>query len=376
MNVWYKELGFHNNPFSIKPAAFHDNLFGYEDLVARVIKSIEANKFVFIEGNYGEGKTTILKHVLRFFGGHKKVIYFSVNRVENRLQIRRLLNERYGRIGKWLDIRPKDMILLLDEVQDLDPRDVEKILKFKKEGNFRSVVFVSQKYDEKMFNKEVLKDLKHFKLEKLNENDAVKIVRKRIGDLEIISDDMIKKVFKLSNNNARMLLKNCEMLCKNAVDYGYSKVTDKIVNDFFGEVAEVKEEPKDEKIFLEFEEDEKKEVKEETEELETEQPEVKEETENSEELEKDNKEEVDGELEEEKPREELETKDVSVDEKLKLEKQEFEEHDKIDEELSRMELEENKEETVNKLENGAQKPIAAEEALAKDTEEILDKHYY
>jgi energy-coupling factor transporter ATP-binding protein EcfA2 len=361
--IWYRELGFHNNPFSIKPAAYHDKLFGYEDAVAKVIKSIEANKFVFIEGNYGEGKTTILKHVLRFFGGHKKVIYFSVNRVEKRLQIRRLLNERYGRIGRWFDIRPKDMILLLDEVQYLDPRDLEKILKFKNEGHFKSVVFVGQKYEEKNFPEEVKKNLKHFKLEKLNENDAVNIVRKRIGDLELLSDEIIKKIFVLSDKNARTMLKNCEQICKNAVDYGAEKVSEKDLEAFFGEKAVVKEEPKDEKIFLELEEEESNEN-------ETVNENKKEEKKVEELVEK--KENV----EEEKPKEELETKDVSVEDNLELEKQEFQEEDEIDEELSRMELEEDEDEAKVKITNGSPKPIAAEEALGKDAEDILDKHYY
>jgi len=30
MTLWYKKLGFHNNPFSIKPAAFRDELVAYD----------------------------------------------------------------------------------------------------------------------------------------------------------------------------------------------------------------------------------------------------------------------------------------------------------------------------------------------------------
>jgi len=349
--IWYKQLGFYNNPFSIKPAAFHDNLFGYEDLVARVIKSVDAGNFVFIEGEYGRGKTTILKHLLRYFGGHKKVIYFSVNRVEKRMQIRRLLNERYGRIGKWFDIRPKDMILLLDEVQEMDGKDVEKMLKFQKEGNFKSIVFVGQKYNETNFPANVAKNLKLFKLENMTENDAVSLIRKRIGKLEFFNDNVIKKIFVMSHHNARAMLKNCEILCRKAVDYGSEKITDKMLEEFFGEVVSVQEEPKDEKIFLELDEEAEEDFEEEVEKT----PVKKTKKKFVEDI----------------------SEDVAVEDSFEKDKKYFGESDEIDEELSRMEMEEEAEEEkeVN-ITNGVQDAVAAEEALGKDAEDILDKHYY
>lgn len=373
--VWYRQLGYHNNPFSIKPAAFHNDLFGYEDTVARVIKAVDRGEFVFVEGEFGEGKTTILKHLVRHFGGHKKVIYFSVNRVEKRMMVRRLLNERYGRIGKWFDIRPDDMILLLDEVQDMDKRDVDKLVRFKKEGNFKSVVFVGQKYVPENFPEAINKTLNHFKLEKLKGEDAVKIVRRRVGDLPMVTDDIIKTVFAKSGYNARALLKNLEMLCKKAVDFGSEKISDKMLAELFGEDV-LQEEPNDEKIFLEIEEDEKEEVKEEVSKEET----VEEVKEEVEEKKEEVAEEVKEEVEEEKPKEELneEWEDVAVEDKEQFEeeKKDFDVEDEIDEELAKINLEEEEEEKKVKITNGTPKAVAAEEALGKKTEDILDEHYY
>ena len=61
MDIWYKELGFYNNPFSIKPMAFHDEIIGYD--VDLVLGKIGNGEVMLIEGNYGKGKTTILKVV-------------------------------------------------------------------------------------------------------------------------------------------------------------------------------------------------------------------------------------------------------------------------------------------------------------------------
>ncbi len=364
-NIWYKQLGFHNNPFSIKPAAFHDTLFGYENLVSQVIQAVGNNELLYIEGQYGEGKTTMLKHIVRHFGGHKKVVYFSVNRVESRLQIRKLLNERYGRLGVWFDIRPKNMILLLDEASEINANDVEKLLKFKKDGNFRSIVFVSQQYNPETMPDEVKKSLKMFRMEKLNDDNAISLVRKRVGELPLLTDDTIRKIFAISNRNARDLLKNCETVCKKAADSGLNKIGDKVLTNLFGESSVIQEEPEEEKIFLQIDEDS---LPEEGQELKENDESILNEPEEDE-------------LEEEKPKEEMEKdwEDVSVeDDELKKERKELEEETEIDEELSKISLEEEDDsEKKAKISNGnSKKALAMEEALGKSTDDLIDEHYY
>ncbi|MEA3378632.1 MAG: hypothetical protein U9Q69_03240 [Nanoarchaeota archaeon] len=345
-NIWFRQLGYHNNPFSIKPAAYHDELFGSEDLVAKVIKRIAKGGFVFIEGDYGEGKTTVLKRILRHFGGHKKVIYFSINRIENRLHVRKLLNERYGRLGKWFDLRPKDMILLLDEVQEISKKDIDKLLRFRKLGHFKSIVCVSQKFDEELFPEVLSKDLTVFKLAKLKDKDAIKIIRKRVGYLPLLPDEMIKKIFQHSNSNVRKLLMNCEILCKKAIEYGSEQISNKMLTDLFGKNV-VEEAPEEDKIFLELEEAEN-------------------------EMEKEPLEEI----EEEKPKEEMDMDDVAIDERFEKEKQEFELGNEIDEELAKVKTDEEEEEEKKvKMTNGRQEAVVAEESITKPND-LVDENYY
>ena len=88
--------------------------------------------------------------------------------------------------------------------------------------------------------------MKEIKLKKLSEDEAVKIIRRRIGTLPLLSDDVIKKVFKHSDNNVRKMLKNCEEICKHAVNYGESKISDEMLKELFGvkKVVVKKVEPK------------------------------------------------------------------------------------------------------------------------------------
>ena len=105
-NIWYKRIGFFNNPFSIKPAVYHDNITGLGNTVDDISYAILTKKLVFIEGEYGQGKTTILKKLINDFGGKKQVAYFSCNRLDGHLDIQRLLKKRHGFLGNRIRSAP------------------------------------------------------------------------------------------------------------------------------------------------------------------------------------------------------------------------------------------------------------------------------
>lgn len=239
--IWYRELGYYSNPFSIKPAAFTDKVHGYEEMINEIVTNIHASGLIFIEGDYGEGKTTILKRLINEFGGHGKVIYFSCNRIEQRLNVKKLLNDRYGVLGRVFDLQPKNMILLLDEAQVLDDKDYEKLMRYYESGNFLSVVFVGKQYDPTTVPERLRRLIKVIRLEKLSSDEAIKLVRKRVGTLALLDDEVIAYVFAKSSQNPRLLLKNCEELCRLAFDRGDKKVTAQMADKLLGpkETAEL-----------------------------------------------------------------------------------------------------------------------------------------
>ena len=123
-----------------------------------------------------------------------------------------------------LGMRKKNMIILLDEAQDMIKKDVEQAKNYHDEGFFKSVIFVSKKED---ITKE-LEDLigkNKFKLGIIDKTEAVRIVRKRIGNLKFISDQNIIKIFN-KNNNPRIFLKNCEDICRYAFENDSKEVTE------------------------------------------------------------------------------------------------------------------------------------------------------
>jgi predicted ATPase len=233
MEIWYQEVGFSGNPFSIKPAAFHNELYGYN--VEEILNKVREGKILFIEGEFGKGKTTLLKKIIKEFGGKRKLIYYSCNRVEDNLDIKKLIDERPGFFSKLFGFVPNDMILLLDEVQDIPEEDSLKILEHYNR-NFKSIVMVSSKYKEIKFSnglKEVIGE-NIITLKDLSDDDAIRLIRKRIGD-RLLSDDQIKEISKLSKHNPRLLLKNCEKVCRYGVDLGYDSIRDNHIKKALGQ---------------------------------------------------------------------------------------------------------------------------------------------
>lgn len=244
--VWFRELGFHNNPFSIKPAAFHDHVVGYEKVVDEISYGILNNKIVVVEGEYGNGKSSILKKLLNDFGGKKQVVYYSCNRIDAHLNVKNLLNGRYGFFGQVFDIKPKDMIFLLDEAQELSTKDYERLYSYYQEGYIKSIVLVGKGIKKGELVPGFKAHVEEVGLGKMNEELALQIIKKRIGELPLLPDPIVRKIYQRSDNNVRVMLKTCEELCKKAVDSGRKRVTEDFLKQFFQEkdAPKVEEKPK------------------------------------------------------------------------------------------------------------------------------------
>ncbi|MCP3682842.1 MAG: hypothetical protein GY861_09150 [bacterium] len=241
--LWYKQLGFYSNPFSIKPAAFHNEVIGYN--LELVFDKLEEGTIQFIKGPLGTGKTTILKHILNRFGGKKKVMYYCYGPYE-KINTKNLLNGRYGIWGKMLDMMPRDMILLVDESDNMKKKDAEDILRYFREGYLKSVVFFGFDFKKSGFPKEMDKFIKKntVSLKILNGSDAVELIRKRIGSIGMLPDNIIKQLYALSDNNMRLLLENCEDLCRAAVLNGDDKVTEKQLKELMPQKKKKTPKPK------------------------------------------------------------------------------------------------------------------------------------
>ena len=226
-NLWWRKLGFYTNPFTIKPAVFDNKVFGQDKILEELSYKIPAGTMSFVEGPLGTGKTTIMKHIISKFRGQGKVIFFSCNRIDSELNMEELLRGKYGFWGRMFGMMPKEMIVLLDEAQQLSPANTERIKYFFDQGNLKSVIFTGTNYDNANLHQSIKERIGHdglFKIKELTEDEAIALVRNRIGNSKIISDDVIRELWKISGKIPRRLLQRLDTVFKYSVENSEAEI--------------------------------------------------------------------------------------------------------------------------------------------------------
>jgi Cdc6-like AAA superfamily ATPase len=219
MMEWYEELDFEENPFSADPRENHDKLVMMDDITQEMLYRVTSGSMLVIEGSQGSGRTTLLMIAAKKFGGQKKVAYVDCRVLDQKLNITKLLQNRYGVMGKLLNKKPRDMVVLMDNVETLSKSNTERLKYYFDQNYIRSIVFTTENYKKAKFS-DSLRDRigeRMVKIPSLNEDDAIEIVRNRIGNNEIFNEELIKKIFKLSNNSPKQLLENCGKVADSAV---------------------------------------------------------------------------------------------------------------------------------------------------------------
>lgn len=209
MLEWYEELGFDSDPFAKELGTV-----GNEDEIKEMFYSIMAGNMLFVEGKDGSGKTNLLKEVLKKFGGRKKIIYVNCKSIGNGLNVERLLKNRYGLMGWLLNMKPRNMILLLDEIEHLSEKNCERIKYYYDMNYLRSVIFTSEAMENAGLNKSISQRIsKVLKLNPISDYEAVKVVRDAIGK-NFLPDRLIKKMYGHSGRNIGKMLENCKAVLK------------------------------------------------------------------------------------------------------------------------------------------------------------------
>ncbi|MEM3374432.1 MAG: AAA family ATPase [Candidatus Woesearchaeota archaeon] len=225
--MWYEKLGFRENPFTTNPKKNHDKLVRMDEIIDEMFYRIESGSMLVIEGPQGSCKTTLMMIAAKKFGGNKNVAYVDCKILDKNLNITHVLQDKYGFLGRILNKKPKEMILLLDNVQELSKKNTERIKYYFDQNNIKSIIFTTEKYSKAKFS-ESLRDRigkRVLKIPELDEFDAIEIVKKRIGEnSDLFNEELIKKLFKLSNNSPKLFLENCEKVAEAAVKKGRKRV--------------------------------------------------------------------------------------------------------------------------------------------------------
>ncbi len=206
---WYEELDFDENPLKKETRCV-----GNEEILKEASYSIMSGNMLIIEGTPGTGKTKLLREVIKQFGGYGRVAYVNCKELSQELNVEDVLIKKNGILGWLCKKYPKNMILLLDDVEHLSSRNMERIKYFFDSNHLRSVI-ITTKDTEKLKLSESIKQRirKVIQLHVLSEYEAVQLFRDKLGE-GMLSDRAIKAIYQCSNKNTQMFLNNCEHVCK------------------------------------------------------------------------------------------------------------------------------------------------------------------
>ncbi|MFH2021573.1 MAG: AAA family ATPase [archaeon] len=223
--IWYRKLSFKNNPFSVKPAAFQPDMVAYD--LDYIYQKIDNAEILFIEGEYGTGKTTILKNLISRYKGKNRIIYYSFND-SSAFNLKSLVDGANSLLGRIAGIKVRNILLFLDEVHTMSKKEASDILKFYESGTLKSVVMVSHDIEAVTIPEEMKMYLKDnvIKTATLNLSEAEELIKSRIGDIGLFPSPIIKRIFSLSGRNPRKFLSYCEDVARYAIEMDDYKVVD------------------------------------------------------------------------------------------------------------------------------------------------------
>jgi replication-associated recombination protein RarA len=224
---WYKKLKIKENPFTIKPNQNLENYIGNQDQIKNILRLVNEKKLIIIKGEYGTGKTTILKSIINEFKGQKKLFYQNAF-YSNEINPKKISIEAGNFFSRTLNIETKDIILLIDEAHALSDGAFEQITKeFKK--TFKAIILATSKTDYVFPQKIQLLKTKEFLLEKFTKENAKEIVKTRLnGSHQVLPENVIEVIYDQSKTS-REFLQKCDDACRNAIEKGKTKVSVKDV---------------------------------------------------------------------------------------------------------------------------------------------------
>ncbi len=226
MVPYYEKLDFDEDPFTTNPKKHSDKLVGMDDVLEEAFYRINSGNMLVLQGKEGTGKTSILWNVIKRLGGRGQIIYFDCSDADKDLNITKLLEGRMGLAGILLGKKPKNMILLLDNIESLSKINNERIKYYFDHSFIRSVIFTCDSYSKVKFS-DSLKDRigkRVISTRQITDEEAVKMIRNRIGSSEILTDELILDIFKKSERNPRLLLENCGKIAENIAKNGRDRI--------------------------------------------------------------------------------------------------------------------------------------------------------
>lgn len=197
------------NPFSIKP---NTNLIGLEDKKETLKKYIEGGNICFLNGPAGTGKSSMLKWVKSNLKGHK-VVYIDGKELDEYFNLNEHISQQRNFFQKLLNLKPKNVTLLIDEAQDCLTGFVNLLQTNWDNDQVKSVVMTQISSNLSNFPLSFKERIgrKIIRLRRLNEEEIVKLVNMRTKGKHSFDEEALSFIAEKADYIPRRALEMCEM---------------------------------------------------------------------------------------------------------------------------------------------------------------------
>ncbi len=212
---WFEEFGFDGNPFSTDPAFSAGFSAGLEKQLGEMEYYVNSGSIVFVEGAEGSGKSVLLQKLAGMLGRRAVVVDAAGD-----IDLREIIKSKTSPLGRLLGNPPGNLVLLVDNAKGLSPGSLELLKYYYDNNNFAAVVLAGSSLKASGLSPSVLDRIGNrvVRIAPLSEEDALLMVRNRLGSSGLFNESVARKIYKLSGKNARKFLQLCESACKKAVE--------------------------------------------------------------------------------------------------------------------------------------------------------------
>lgn len=194
---WYYKYGYSKNPFEKNTLKADDSLIDYDKELAKLLHWTDSGNIIMLKGQKTSGKTRLIKEIIKKYGGRKKVILLKDNKEFNVLDV---LSKNKSFLKKLFNKKPKDMILILDNYDYINPQNQKNLQYYFDQNNIKSVVITTTK------NMPLIPSLKDrlgtriLNLKPLSKPKQLQIIKKRIANEKFFSTKLLKKLQQTSSS--------------------------------------------------------------------------------------------------------------------------------------------------------------------------------
>lgn len=173
---------------------------------------LQAGNLVVVEAKKGNGKTKFLRTLIDNFRG--KVIYVNARKLDKTLDVEELLRKKNGFSGKVMGKKPKGMMLMIDNAEELSLVNIERLKNYFDQGYLQSIIFTTSDMESCEFSDSMINRIgrRVITLEKPEHKDMKAIIKERLDEKEdeeepLIDEEHIKKIHETSESVGDMFVR-------------------------------------------------------------------------------------------------------------------------------------------------------------------------